>query len=191
MSSHFLKHNLLSWSLVFVALFPFLDISHAQDFDLEVVGFRGGANSNTLGIPPTEKEDFEQFDAFVAMKIPGGWSYKSGWEIGFRLNGSVGVLQGGGDEGFIGTLSPGIVFRKPDWRLTIDGGPGLGFLTQEHYGRQDIGGPVQIIGHGALTIDLGSNLALGWRFHHMSDAGMYGTNRGVDLHLFELSYHIK
>ena len=55
MSNHFLKHSLLSWSLVFLAFSPFVETGHAQDFELEVIGFRGGLNSSTLGIPPTEK----------------------------------------------------------------------------------------------------------------------------------------
>ncbi|NKB82275.1 MAG: hypothetical protein GKS05_10395 [Nitrospirales bacterium] len=191
MFRHILKHSMVSCGFACLMLVLFVEISYSQDFSLEVIGFRGGANSNTLGLPPTEKEDFEQFDVFAAMRIPGGWQYDSGWEIRFRLNGSTGILQGGGNEGFIGTVSPGIVFRKPEWRLTIDGGPGLAFLSHENFGRQDLGGPIQIVGQGGVTIDIVSNLGLGWRFHHISDAGMYGTNRGVDIHLFELSYHFK
>ena len=165
------------------------EFAYSEEIVLEVVGFRGGLNSKTFGIPPTEKENFVQYDVFAAVALPGHWKYDSGWEISFRMNGSMGLLRGGGNEGFISTLSPGIVFRKPEWRLTIDGGPGVAFLSQEKYGRQDIGGPVQIVGHGGLSIDLTEKVSIGWRFHHISDAGLYGgKNRGVDLHLYELTY---
>ena len=167
----------------------FTEYSYSGEIALEAIGFRGGLNSDTIGIPPTEKEDFVEYDVFAAVKLPGHWKYDSGWEVGFRLTSSMGLLRGGGDKGFISTISPGIVFRKPEWRLTIDGGPGVAFLSQEKYGTQDIGGPFQIVGHGGLTIDLTDKIAIGWRFHHISDAGLYGgKNRGVDLHLYELSY---
>lgn len=57
-------------------------------------------------------------------------------------------------------------------------------------GSQNFGGPVQIIGHGGVSFDLGWNLVAGWRFHHMSDATIYGNDtKGVDFNFLELSYH--
>ena len=167
----------------------FTDLGHAKETELLSVGIRGGINSNTLGIPPTEKEDFEQYDVFAVIGTPWSWDLSSGWDVRFRLNVAAGTLRAAGDAGFIGELSPGFAFTKQSWRLTFDINGGAAYLSREKYGRQDIGGPVQIIGHGGLTYHLPWHTSVGYRFHHMSDAAIYGSNnRGVDLHMLELSY---
>jgi hypothetical protein len=167
----------------------FADLGHTKETELLSVGIRGGLNSEKLGIPPTEKEDFEQYDVFAVIGSPWSWDLSSGWEVRFRLNVAAGTLRASGDAGFIGELSPGFAFTKPSWNLTFDINGGAAYLSREKYGRQDIGGPVQIIGHGGITYHLPWNTSVGWRFHHMSDATIYGThNRGVDLHMLELSY---
>jgi hypothetical protein len=163
--------------------------AYTKETELLSIGIRGGINSDTLGIPPTEKEDFEQYDVFAVVGSPWSWDFPSGWDIRFRLNIAAGTLRAAGDSGFIGELSPGIAFSKPSWRFTFDIGGGPAYLSQEKYGRQDIGGPVQIIGHGGITYHLPWKTSVGYRFHHMSDAAIYGNNnRGVDLHMLELSY---
>ena len=167
----------------------FSSLAHTKETELLSVGIRGGINSETIGIPPTEKEDFEQYDVFAVVGTPWSWDFSSGWDIRFRLNIAAGTLRAAGDSGFIGELSPGIAFSKPSWRFTFDIGGGPAYLSQEKYGRQDIGGPVQIIGHGGITYHLPWRISAGYRFHHMSDASIYGSNnRGVDLHMLELSY---
>jgi hypothetical protein len=160
-----------------------------KEIELISIGLRVGINSETIGIPPTEKEDFEQYDAFAVIGLPWSWEFPSGWEIRWRLNATAGALRAAGDTGFITELTPGIAFTKPSWRLTFDLGGGLAYLSDYEFGSQDIGGPVQIIGHGGITYHFPWDVSVGWRFHHMSDATIYGTdNRGVDLHMLELSY---
>lgn len=167
----------------------FSGLAYSKETELLSVGIRGGLNSETIGIPPTEKEDFEQYDVFAVVGTPWSWDFSSGWDIRFRLNIAAGTLRAAGDSGFIGELSPGFAFSKPSWRFTFDIGGGPAYLSQEKYGSQDIGGPVQIIGHGGVTYHLPWNMSAGYRFHHMSDAAIYGSNnRGVDLHMLELSY---
>ncbi len=170
-------------------MLAFPNTGHTKDIELISVGIRAGINSKTLGIPPTEKEDFEQYDAFAVIGLPWRWEFSSEWEIRFRLNVSAGALRAAGDTGFITEVTPGIAFTQPRWNLTFDIGGGSAYLSDYRFGSQNIGGHFQIIGHGGITYHLPWNLSVGWRFHHMSDAGIYGThNRGVDLHMLELSY---
>jgi hypothetical protein len=170
-----------------MVVFPVL--GHTKEIDLLSVGVRAGVNSRTIGLPPSEKEDFERYDVFAVIGLPWGWEFPSGWDIRFRLNAAAGALRAAGDTGFITELTPGIAFSKPSWRLTFDIGGGWAYLSDYKFGRQNIGGPFQIIGHGGITYHLPWNVSVGWRFHHMSDATIYGTdNRGVDLHMLEVGY---
>ena len=164
-------------------------LSYGQEVSWEAVGIRGGINFNDLGIPPTEKEDFAQYDLFGVVNLPWQWEFQSGWEIHSRATVSLGALQGGGDTSFITTFGPGLAFRYPPWRFTFDIGAGGALLSDYTFGRQNIGGPFQFIAHGAFLFDLTDNIFGGYRFHHMSDADIYGNNRGVDLHMIELGYY--
>ena len=128
----------------------FSGLAHTKETELLSVGVRGGLNSDTLGIPPSEKEDFEQYDVFAVVGSPWSWEFSSGWDIRFRLNLAAGALRAAGETGFIGEVSPGLAFTQTNWRLTFDIGGGGAYLSREKYGRQDIGGPVQIVAHGGL-----------------------------------------
>ncbi len=137
-----------------VLLMSFSTISSAEDMNLIGLGIRGGMNFHDAGLPPGEKEDFEQFDVFGIVGLPGGWEYESGWQARWRLNGSAGVLRGAGDLGLISTITPGLAFIKAKWHLTFDAGAGGALISDWKFGRQDIGGPVQFIAHGGVWVQL-------------------------------------
>ncbi len=178
--------------LMTLGIFLFLpEVGHSQQpktFEILSFGVRGGINLVPGGFPPGEKEDFQQIDAFTILGFPGSWEWPRGWEARYRWYASAGVLRAAGENGFIGTTGPGVMFTKWDWNLTLDFGTGAVFVSKEHFGRQDLGGPVQILGHGGISYHFPGNMTFGWRFQHFSDAGFYGKNLGVDLHLLELSY---
>ena len=164
--------------------------SYGWEVEVQSVGIRGGINLEHVAVPPPEKEDFYQVDVVMYLALPWSWQYQSGWEMSWTFNGAAGVLRGGGDTAGVVELGPGITFYKPDWRMMIDLGTGLTALTRTHFGDQDFGGPVQIVGQGGVSFDLGWNLFAGWRFHHISDATFYGKHsKGVDLNFLELRYH--
>jgi hypothetical protein len=86
-------------------------------------------------------------------------------------------------------VGPGLAFTKWDWNLTLEFGTGAVFVSDETFGKQDFGGPVQILGHGGVSYHFPEHITLGWRFQHFSDAALYGNdNRGVDFHFLELGY---
>jgi hypothetical protein len=161
----------------------------AEEFELLALGVRGGMNFKEAGLPPGEKEDFEQFDVFAMMGLPLKWESPSGWESRWRLRGSLGALRGAGDVGFISTVTSGPALRIPGWRLILDAEVGGALISKWRFGRQNIGGPFQFIAHGGVGLELGWNMVVGYRFHHMSDATIYGKSRGVDFHMLEVSYN--
>ncbi len=63
--------------------------SHSKDWELISLGVCGAVNFQDAGLPPGEKEDFEQFDVFGIIGYPGSWEVLSGWEGRYRLNGWV------------------------------------------------------------------------------------------------------
>jgi len=178
-------------ALLALGILSFLpEVSQSQEpkkFEIISVGIRGGLN--LAGIPPTEKEDFEQYDVFGILGFPGSWEWPGGWEGRYRLYASAGVLKGGGDKGFISTFGPGVAFTKWDWNLSLEFGTGVVFVSDDKFGDQDFGGRFQILAHGGISYHFAGNMTAGWRFQHFSDAELYGSdNRGVDMQFLELSY---
>ncbi len=176
------------WLVAFFLILMCSEIGWSKDVELVGLGVRAGMNFKNAGLPPGEKEDFEQFDVFAVMGLPWRWESPSGWDARARLGGSAGALRGAGDTGFITTLTGGPALTIPSWRLILDAGVGGALISKWHFGRQDIGGPFQFIAHAGVGVQLPWNLVVGWRFHHMSDAAIYGKSRGVDFHMIELSY---
>ncbi len=159
-----------------------------EEFEWTSVGIRGGVNFKDAGLPPGEKEDFEQFDVVATLGFPGAWEAPWGWSTRYQMTTSGGALRGNGDAGFIGTMTVGAAITKMPWRTTLDFGLGGALLSKWKFGRQNVGGPFQFIAHGGWLFHLPGNFLAGYRFHHMSDGTIYGNNRGVDLHMLELRY---
>ena len=76
-----LKDLMLIGGLVGLFLFVcFTGFSLAKDLNMIAIGIRGSMNFQNAGLPPGEKEDFEQFDVFGIVGLPGGWNFSSEWE---------------------------------------------------------------------------------------------------------------
>lgn len=187
----FINFKFFLYTLLGCSLF-LPQISHSQapeKWELFSVGIRGGVNLDPGGIPPAEKENFKQYDVFGIIQHPGSWEWPGGWEARYRWYASAGALKAAGENGFTATLGPGIAFTDRDRNLTLELGTGAAFLSDERYGEQDTGGPLQILAHVGVSYHFPQHVTLGWRFQHFSDAGIYGkNNRGVDIHFLELSH---
>ena len=160
----------------------------AEEFEWTSVGIRGAMNFKDAGLPPGEKVDFEQFEILGTLGFPGIWEVPWGWKARYQLTPTGGVLRGDEELGFISTLTGGIAVTKAQWRTTLDFGIGGALLSKWKFPGQNIGGPFQFLAHGGMLFHLPWNLLAGYRFHHMSDGMIYGSNRGVDLHMLEVRY---
>ena len=160
----------------------------AEEIHLESIGLRGGA-SGSSPIGKKETQYFKEYDLMANWSLPWGWYSQSGWGIGTRLMGSVGALNASDDTAFIATMVPGVVLGKKDGRLSLEVGAGVALLSMHYFANQDMGGSFQVVGDIALRAKVYRGLGVGYWFHYLSDASLYGDNgRGFDLHMIELSY---
>ena len=178
-------------SLLLIVMALGLDSSWAEEIEWTAVGIRGAINFADAGLPPGEKIDFEQVDIVGTLGFPGRWDVPGGWIARYQLTMTAGGLRGNGDLGFISTMIGGIAITKKRWNTSLDFGLGCALLSKWKFPGQNVGGPFQFIAHGGLLFHLPWNLLGGYRFHHMSDGMIYGSNRGVDLHMLELRYHFE
>jgi hypothetical protein len=181
----------ITWRLTTVSLALLLCVplpSQAEEIRLNSIGIRGGVTGSSP-IGEKESEYFHQYDLMANWALPWGWYSESGWGAGTRLMGSMGAVTASGDTAFISTMVPGVVFEKKEGWLSLEVGGGAALLSQHHFPDQDIGGLFQLVWDTAVRAKVYRGVGVGYWFHHMSDAHLYGSNvHGFDLHMIEVSY---
>jgi hypothetical protein len=151
--------------------------SHADELRWLSVSLRAGVTGPTV-LGGESLENFQQYDLAGTLGLPWSWYSESGWGVGTRVITSVGALTAAGDTAFLTTLA-------------LDIGGGIALLSRYEFGRQDMGGPFQFVFTFGLTVPVYKALGAGYRFHHMSDARIYHSARGVDVHMLEVVYRFR
>jgi hypothetical protein len=164
--------------------------SHADELRWLSVSLRAGVTGPTV-LGGESLEDFQQYDLAGRLGLPWSWYSDSGWGVGTRVITSVGALTAAGDTTLLTTLVPDFAFGLRDSLLALDIGGGIALLSRHEFGRQDMGGPFQFVFTFGLTVPVFMDLGAGYRFHHMSDARIYHSARGVDVHMLEVVYRFR
>jgi hypothetical protein len=153
----------------------------AMAADVPHFGFRSGlVTQNDVG-------DFTQFEIFMVQPLPWVWQWSSGWRLSTFLTASAGVLESEDRSGFIGTLGPEFKL-SPAGRLSFIIGSVSTFLGNHEFGKTDLGGLFQFTSYIGLNYRMGKSGSLGYRIQHMSNAGIFDTNPGLDMHVLQLDY---
>jgi len=164
--------------------------SLAEDMALLSVGPRIGFSGKTPLLGKEQKHFFRMTDVAAVFTLPWSWPLGgSPWSLKTRLIASAGLLEAAGDSGLIMTVVPDLALSGWDGLVTFDAGAGAGFLSNDKFGVQDFGGPVQIVATMGVRVNPFSHTSTGFRVQHFSDAGLYGSSSlGVDLYIIELGY---
>ena len=179
-SRHWHAIHLLKY-ILFLLLILIVCRGGAQDF--LSVGARGGVSFNG------NKDRFRQAEIFTDFDLPWKWSFYSDWQLKPRLDLSAGWLDGENTSAFIGTFGPELELRKGAFPLTLEGGCSPTILSQDSFGQRDFGGCVQFTSHISLNWDITKYISFGYRFQHMSNAGLDDSNPGLNLQMLYVSYH--
>ena len=159
----------------------------ADFFSLESVGARGGFPADSRG------DGFRQAEAFANFDMPWQFGFKglfSDGEYRFRIQTecSAGWLGREGHDAFIGTAGLVLVARYDNWPVFLQGGSLPTVISRDKFGDKDIGSLFQFTTYGGINWDITRHLRLGYRFQHMSNAGLSPHNPGLNFHMAALSY---
>jgi lipid A 3-O-deacylase len=155
---------------------------------LESAGARFGFPANA------SSSDFYESDAYVNWDLPWSWDLGSTWLVQSRLDLSAGWLGRNGRDGGLGAIGPALALGHGRFPLWLEGGVDATVLTRTKFGPGDQGGskdfgiPFQFTSHIGVYYDVASRVRLGYRFQHMSNAGLGSPNPGLTLHVFYASY---
>jgi hypothetical protein len=159
-----------------------------EPLNLVAIGTRYGTNADS-GTSNDRNGTVDRFDVFGSWRTPYAWELTPGWDLGARLNASVGVIRSQGEIGAIGTFVPTLAIGDIGNVFSFELGVGAALFSKWKYGTvEDFGGPLQFIVDAGVNFRVYKQFGLGYRFQHFSDADIYGAKRGVDMHMLEFSY---
>jgi hypothetical protein len=154
----------------------------AQDFRLESVGARGGFSF------PDKRGQMVQGEAFADFNLPWSWDLGADWLLQTKLNLSIGVLSGNGEDGVVGTAGPALSLGRARLPLSLEAGVSPTLLSRHEFGAWNFGTALQFTSYVDLNFDFAKHFRLGYRFQHMSNAGLGTHNPGFNVNMVTLSY---
>lgn len=183
MRFHGCKTALLCWVLMGIAPFFASSLAWAGRTSWEA-GLQAGTSFNE------EDESFNQYDLQASYGLPWSWQWGRAVQVDTRLTTVLGVLDGGGDTGLEASLGFAFVFGSAsgDGAFQLRAGSAVTLLSEDEFGDQDFGGPVQFTHHISLYYWFLENLSAVARVQHMSNGGIYDENPGLDMIMLALVY---
>jgi hypothetical protein len=135
-----------------------------------------GASSN---------KNFQQYEGALTLTLP--WQWRPGPKLLIRtgLDITAGVLSGHDEEAFVGSIGPRLSFRTFDETFSLDIGIAPSLISRHEFENEDFGGLLQFTSFAGFYVHFRERYRLGYRLQHMSNAGIYTENPGVNLHMFE------
>ncbi len=153
-----------------------------NEIDWRSIGLRGGVDDNR------NDEDFKQYEGFSTWKLPWFRQWDCGWTLGTYLEANAGVLRGGGESAFVGSIGPGIYISGFEEKIDVSMGLNPTIISKHEFGDEDLGGPIAFTSHIGFNFNFSRHFGIGYRLQHMSNGVLYDTNPGLNMHMLEMGY---
>ena len=163
-------------------LFTIASAARSADQEWIEAGARIGFSKSVRG------ENFNQFEVNTAYRMPWNRNLNKGWTLESRINASAGVIHGGGDIAAIVTMGPGLALLRPGQQFTIEAGISPTLMSRSEFGDADLGGIFQFTSFVGLNSRIGKQTIASLRVQHMSNAGIYDSNPGLDQAMLGINY---
>ncbi|MGI9319102.1 MAG: acyloxyacyl hydrolase [bacterium] len=170
--------------IVLISLLALLvPTARGQDLKWSEVGARFGFGGTVHG------ENFHQLELVTVSQLPWVWQLDNDWILDSRINASAGVLHhDGGDSAVIVTLGPGLALVSPSRQYAIETGINPTLVSKHEFDDADFGGSVQFTSFIGLRSRIDERFTATFRIQHMSNAGIYSHNPGLDQVMLGVNY---
>ena len=168
--------------IVIILLFVFsASPGYANENRWNTIGIRGGVSDQK------SEKFFSKYEAFAAFGLPWKWRSETGWILGtfIELNAGMVVCEG---NAFVGSLGPGLYLMTPGQGFAIVAGIYPTYIGQSKFGTEDFGETFQFTSEIGVNFNFCRRWTVGYRFQHMSNAGISKENPGLNTHILELGF---
>src|SRR5208337_1432903 len=159
----------------------------AQGIRFESAGARFGFAGDSSG------EGFHQDEGFVDWSLPWEWNLGRSWLLQSRFDLSVGRLGKSWQNAVEGSAGPVLALGRGKFPLWLEAGSSPTLISRNQFGEpgttgsKNFGEAFQFTSHIGFYANLFSKVRVGYRFQHMSNAGLGSPNPGLNLQLFYVS----
>lgn len=169
----------LAFVLVSMLFAPVLS-ARPGDFPLEDVGLSAGFDDQR-GVSVNSYE--------VSGTVRSAWSRQIGERGHMRLDFEIGfgILDAEGDYGLFVRASPVLEFGMAGSPVALFVTTGPLLLTEDQYGDFDLGGNVHFATAVGVKWRVTQDWSVGYRYQHISNAGIHDPNPGLDQHLIRVA----
>jgi hypothetical protein len=165
-----------------ISLFAGVVGSHGAELHGVSTGVRAGTSLNR------RSESFRQVEATLDFDLPWRWQLGPDFKLQSRLDLSAGWLHGEGKDAAVGTAGPSAILSWRDFPVSLDLGSSPTLISRHRFERRDYGSHFQFTSHAGLNWDVARHFRVGYRYQHMSNAGLGHPNPGVNLHMLAVGY---
>ncbi|MFA3782882.1 acyloxyacyl hydrolase [Melioribacteraceae bacterium 4301-Me] len=173
--------------IIYITLFAVLNLLltitqvSAQQKDF---GVRVGTNQSRRDVT---KLHF--FEVYYITKPPFIFSGNgSSFPLMFRLNISIGLLYDDSTNSMLISAGPILELNPFTDKILFTAGINPSIMTNHSFSNLELGGSFNFISHIALMVKPFSKIGIAYRFEHISNASLYETNPGVNIHFLEIHY---
>jgi lipid A 3-O-deacylase len=170
------------WIIIFLLIVFFATSGSAGEYNWNRAGIRAGFTDQS------STKYFSKYQAYAAFGLPWKWRSHQGWTLGTFIEINAGIVISEGNA-FVGSIGPGLYLMTPGQGVAIVAGVYPTYLGQSKFGTEDFGETFQFVSEIGVNLDFCRNWTVGYRFQHMSNAGIASENPGLNMHMIELGYH--
>ncbi len=116
------------------------------------------------------------------------WELGDAFEFTIAPESSLGFINGQGELAAMAHLGFAGLLDIDGFPLTLVISSGPTILTRHKFGSFDMGSLLQFTSAIGVNFQPINNWTLGYRFQHMSNAGIDKINPGLDMHAFTVAY---
>jgi hypothetical protein len=147
-----------------------------------LAGFRGGLS------PDTGIHRFQQVEAFGRWNLPWHWKIYSACYVRPDLDISAGSIWNQNGGGFVGTLGPVLELHLGKFPIEMELGSSPSVLSRNNFGQMNFGDRFQFTSHIGVQWEITRRITIGWRYQHMSNAGIAHPNPGLNMEMFSAGF---
>lgn len=146
------------------------------------IGLRGGVGVNRY------KADVGQVEVFAGREFPATLRSWRALAVTLRVEGGAGIIEAEGEGTGIASAGVSLDVTKLNFPLSVELGLAPAVISRSHFDDHNLGGPIQFVSHVGLNWRISDRWKAVYRLQHMSNAGIYGPNPGLNMHLVGLAY---
>ncbi|MBK1829468.1 acyloxyacyl hydrolase [Verrucomicrobiaceae bacterium R5-34] len=181
--SNFISPSRLLPAIFSIALIPAV---HAQSIEknshfFDTVGMHGGTDAES-------DISIENYEVFATVSTHHVWKLGEQTKLTLKFEGAVGALINEDDTAIYARIGPQLVLSSDALPLSLVASSGPAYLTDHTFENLDLGGGFQFISSIGFDWEINDHWSLGYRWNHISNAGIHDENPGLNLHTIGFSY---